>query len=83
MLNSTQAPAEAAQAAIKPIAATLTRCRHGQALVVLDSQPFNGAELRPGELRQMAQQLIAIADMAVSLPTGGKHWKPTKVKVEA
>ena len=83
MLNSSQAAAEPAQAAINPIAATLTRCRHGEALVVLDSQPFNGAELRPSELRQLARQLIAIADMAVSLPTGGKHWKPTKVKVEA
>lgn len=49
----------------------------------LTSHPFNGLELRPGELRQMAQQLSALADMAARLPTGGKHWKPTKVKVEA
>jgi len=68
---------------MQTIAATLTRCRHGQALVVLESRPFNGVELRPGELRQLAQQLNAIADMAARLPTGGKHWKPTRVVIGA
>lgn len=65
-----------------PIQATLTRCRHGQALVVLNSQPFNGLEIRPGELRELAQRLAAIADMAARLPLGGKHWQPTVVQVE-
>ena len=61
------------------IQATLTRCRHGQALVVLNSHPFNGLELRPGELRALAQQLEAIAAMATQLPTGGKHWMASQV----
>ena len=61
------------------IAATLTRCRHGQALVVLEGRPFNGLEVTPQALRRMAQQLTAIADMASKLPLGGKHWSPIKV----
>ncbi len=64
-----------------PLQATITRCRDSQALVVLDSQPFNGLELRPSELRQLAQQLCALADMAARLPTGGKHWRATKVSM--
>ena len=63
------------------ITATLTRDRNSNALVVLDSAPFNGLEIRPHDLRLMAQQLTAIADMAARLPLGGKHWKPTKVEV--
>lgn len=50
------------------IVATLTRCRHGQALVQLESSPFNGLEIRPADLRVMAQHLAAIADMANRLP---------------
>lgn len=63
------------------IVATLTRCRHGQALVQLESTPFNGLEIRPADLRLMAQHLIAIADMANRLPMGGKHWKPSRVEI--
>ncbi|WP_310613048.1 hypothetical protein [Limnohabitans sp.] len=63
------------------VTATLTRCRHGAALVELTSEPFNGMEIRPSALREMAQRLTAIADMAVKLPTGGKHFKPTTVVV--
>lgn len=66
---------------MRNIQATLTRCRHNNALVQLESSPFNGMEIRPAELRRMAQQLIAIADMADRLPLGGKHWKPTRVEV--
>lgn len=66
-----------------PLKATLTRCRHGQALVVLESEPFNGLEIRPGQLRALAQQLTAIADMAARLPTGGKHWQATQVSFDA
>lgn len=65
------------------IAATLTRDRHAQPLVVLDSQPFNGLEIRPGDLRQLAQQLNALADMAGKLPTNNKHFRVTKVVMEA
>lgn len=63
------------------IAATLTRCRHGQALVVLNDRPFSGLEVTPQDLRRMAQQLTAIADMASNLTLGGKHWAPTKVEM--
>lgn len=65
----------------RPIAATLTRCRHSQPLVVLDSQPFNGMEVRPDDLRHMAQQLMAMADMADSLPVSEKHFHPVKVQI--
>lgn len=61
--------------------ATLTRCRYGNALIQLESRPFNGMEIRPTELRRLAQQLIATADMADRLPLGGKHWKPTRMMV--
>ena len=63
--------------------ATLTRCRHGNALIQLESSPFNGMEIRPAALRRLAQQLIATADMADRLPLGGKHWKPTRVEIGA
>ncbi|MDR0673646.1 MAG: hypothetical protein LBF93_08330 [Zoogloeaceae bacterium] len=64
------------------INATVTRCRHGQALIVLDGGPFNGTEIRPHELRQLAQQLTALAEMALRLPTGGKRFRPTRVFIE-
>lgn len=66
---------------LPPTTATLTRCRHGQPLVVLESAPFNGLEIRPGDLRALAQRLAALADMAAKLPTGGKHFRPTKVQL--
>jgi len=63
------------------INATVTRCRNGQTLIVLEDGPFNGMEIRPGELRQLAQQLTALAEMASRLPTGGKHFRPTRVVI--
>jgi|GEM_PF-1869445 len=65
------------------ITALLTRCKDCAPLVVLEGRPFNGLEIRPADLRAMAQKLIAIADMAMNLPTGGKHWKPTTVTLGA
>lgn len=65
------------------IQATLTRCRHGQALVQIESSLGNGMEIRPHDLRLLAHQLIAIADMAERLPLSGKRWKPTRVEVGA
>jgi hypothetical protein len=65
------------------ITAQLTRCRHNNALVVIESSPFNGMEIRPTDLRRLAQQLIAVADMADRLPLGGKRWKPTRVEIGA
>lgn len=65
----------------RPITAILTRCRHGQPLVQIDSQPFNGLEATPVELRALAQHLLTLADMATKTPTGGKHWTPTRVQI--
>ncbi len=66
-----------------PLNAKLTRCRQGEALVELTSEPFNGLAIRPDDLRALAQQLTAIANMADSLPTHGKHWRATSVSVDA
>ena len=66
-----------------PLTATITRCAQGQALVELDSQPFNGLALRPAELRALAHQLAALAATACELPTGGKHWRAHKVSMGA
>lgn len=63
------------------IQATVTRCRNGQSLVVLDSEPFNGMEVRSHDLRVIAQRLSALADMADKLPKGGKRFQPTKVRM--
>lgn len=49
----------------RAIAATLTRDRHGRALVVLDSEPFNGLEASPAELLALAQTLNHLAHAAV------------------
>lgn len=64
------------------IEAKITRCRHGQALVVLDSEPFNGLEIRPHDLIKLAQQLSSLGDMAKRLPMSGKHWRPSKVVID-
>lgn len=61
------------------IHATLTRCRHSQPLVVLDSAPFNGLEIRPHDLRRLALQLADVADMATTLACVGKRFRPTTV----
>ncbi len=66
---------------MRVLQATITRCANGQALVELDSQPFNGLALRPAELKALSQQLHALADMAGKLPMGGKHWHATKVSM--
>ena len=63
------------------IKATLTRSQHGQPLIVLQERPFNGLEITPGELRVLAQRLLAIADMSAKLPMSGKHWRATLVTV--
>lgn len=63
------------------INATLTRCRHGAPLVVLNDRPFNGLEIRPAELLLLAQQLTELAAMADKQPQG-KHFRPTKVLLD-
>lgn len=63
------------------INATLTRCRHEQPLVILD-EPFNGLELRAAELRQLANHLTALADMAEKMNAAGRHFIPAKVSLQ-
>lgn len=50
---------------IKQVTAKLTRCRHGRALAVIDSEPFNGLEASPAELLALAETLVRIAHAAV------------------
>jgi len=64
-----------------PLTATLTRDRHGQPLVALDGGPFNGLEIAPAALRELAQHLDAVACMAARRPTGGKYFRPVCVPV--
>lgn len=64
------------------LTATLTRCRNSQALVTMESAPFNGQDMRPQELRELARQLLALADMADKHPTTGKHWRATRVQID-
>ena len=63
------------------INATLTRCRHEQPLVILD-EPFNGLETRPSDLRQLARQLMALADKAEQMNADGRHFIPAKVSLQ-
>ncbi len=49
----------------KTVTATLTHCRHGKALAVLESEPFSGMEATPAQLLALAQSLICIAHAAV------------------
>lgn len=48
----------------RTLKARLTQDRHGKPLVVIDELPGHGAELYPTELRQLARQLITIANDA-------------------
>jgi len=63
------------------IQATLTRCRNGQPLIVLEGGPFNGLEITPQALRQLAQHLSALAEMSLRIPTAGKRFRPTRVVI--
>ena len=63
------------------IHATLTRCRHEQPLVVLD-EPFNGLEVSPSDLRRLANQLTALADMAEKMNAAGRRFIPAKVSLQ-
>lgn len=61
------------------ITALLTRCRNKRPLVVLESSPFNGFEIRPGDLRDLAKELTTIASLA-EVDTAKKSWKPVRVE---
>ena len=62
-----------------PLTALLTRCQYGQALIVLESEPFNGLEIRPHDLQRLAERLLALAVTTARLPAGGKHYRPTRL----
>lgn len=63
------------------VKARLTRCNHGQALIALESPPFNGLEFRPAQLRDLAHNLLTVADLATRIPLSGKHWQPREVTI--
>lgn len=65
----------------KPIQATLTLCRHHQPLVVLDSEPFNGMELRPDDLLRLAQRFADLAEIANDMHAKGRLFRPVKVQM--
>jgi len=63
------------------VIAILTRCRFKKPLVQIDSAPFNGMEIRPDELRYLAQQLIALADEAERKPSIGRGWMASRIEL--
>jgi hypothetical protein len=68
--------------AAKHIAATLTRCRNGRPLAVLDSEPFNGMEASPADLLALAQTLIRIAGAAVEHGAAPRHLGAKRISME-
>lgn len=63
----------------KIVKATLTRCRDQKPLVVLNSEPFNGMEIRPCDLLALAQHLTEIAELSAAHKTDGKLFAPLNV----
>lgn len=61
------------------ITALLTCCRNKRPLVVLESSPFNGMEIRPEDLRDLANELVVIANLA-EVDVQKKNWKPVRVQ---
>lgn len=53
-----------AASALTAVNALITRCRHGQALIVLQGLPLNGVQIRPNQLDRLAQNLAAVAALA-------------------
>lgn len=66
----------------KTITAKLTRCRHNRPLVVLDSEPFNGMELRPADLLALAKTLIRIADASVEHDLAPRYVGDKRISLE-
>jgi hypothetical protein len=67
---------------INNMQAKLTRCRHGRPLIVLDSEPFNGVELRPLELIALAERLQVLAHMAVEHTAHPRYVGDKRVSME-
>lgn len=61
------------------IIATHTRTREHKPLVELNGGPFNGVEMTPKELEQLASVLRLIAKEAAATPCTGKHWASKKI----
>jgi hypothetical protein len=60
----------------RQIITSFRRCRHDRPLVVVDGLPGDGAELRPEQLRQLAEILVRTADEADKRPTTGRQYCP-------
>lgn len=61
------------------VTALLTRCRNKRPLIVLESNPFNGLEIRPEDLHDLAKELITIANLA-ERDCGQSNLKPVRVE---
>lgn len=66
-----------------PLDITVKRCKNAHPLISIHSAPFEGLELRPNALIGLGQSLIAAAELANRLPTGGKHWRATRVFINS
>lgn len=62
---------------MKKICARITRCSEDKPLVVIHSQPFNGLEARPDELRLLASSMEEMANLAEAQKKPGRGFKPT------
>ena len=58
--------------------ASLTRTPDGKPLAVVDNLPGGFAELRPAQLRALAEALQRIADDCEARPVKGKGWVPAR-----
>jgi hypothetical protein len=66
---------------VKKIKAVITSCRHGQPLVVLESEPFNGLEASTDQLRAMAEALNQLANRAQNhVPRLGRKFVTVEVE---
>ena len=69
---------------ITTIYAILTRCRNHKPLVLLkqlNDQPFRGIAVDPEALRDMAQRLMHIADVADAMQTSARQFVPKHITV--
>lgn len=66
---------------VKTIEAKLTRCRHGKALAVLESEPFNGMEATPAQLLALARS-IRVAHAAVEHNSAPREQPAKRITLE-
>lgn len=65
---------------MRALSVTLTATRDGAPLATVEGMPGDGAELRPAELRALAEALLRVADDADARPLAhrGKRLPPSK-----